>query len=80
MKLYCWHNPISICYGGSWLVVMAHTVASARKKAKDAIIAEHGMLEQDRLGDTAEVRKVLARPPDFVIPGEIGGVVYTWSE
>lgn len=76
MKLFIWHDPIDISYGGSVLAVMAKTEAAARKKAANVTVSQYGT--KCLLGEVAAAR---LGPPDEVLDGKNGdGFIYRWEE
>lgn len=80
MRLYAWNNPTGAPnFSGSWLVVAAPNLKEARRLAQFAPIMSSGICDSGVLHNSAETRKVLEGPPDFVGPAP-GGVVYSWSE
>lgn len=78
MKLYCWNSPVSVHYGGSFLVVAARTETAARRIAKDAIFLEYGRTEKDPLPLGREAAERLGKPDHiYNCPA---GLVYWWHE
>lgn len=75
-KLYIWNQPYSVNYGGSFLIVIAPDLETAKARAKNAPIYQYGAYNHNgqRLGETelGEPTRIIDKFPY--------AECYEWSE